>query len=106
MPWEEMRRASACVSFSMPGAASTTLPPQANALNSSCNTPTEPVMAHPSVGYPKTLKEAMPTAASTTRPPHANALESPCDTLSNFEALKLCIQSIAGSHGGVINDLN
>lgn len=36
MAWEEMRRASACVSFSMPGAASTTRPPQAKELNSSC----------------------------------------------------------------------
>ena len=36
MPWEEIRRASACVSFSMPGAASTTRPPQAKELNSSC----------------------------------------------------------------------
>ena len=33
---EEMSLASACVSFSIPGAASTTLPPHANALNSSC----------------------------------------------------------------------
>ncbi len=32
-----MRRASACVSFSMPGPASTTRPPHANALNSSCS---------------------------------------------------------------------
>ena len=36
MDWEEIRRASACVSFSMPGAASTTRPPHAKELNSSC----------------------------------------------------------------------
>ena len=36
MDCEEMRRASAWVSFSMPGAASTTRPPQAKELNSSC----------------------------------------------------------------------
>lgn len=33
---EEISLARACVSFSIPGAAKTTLPPQANALNSSC----------------------------------------------------------------------
>ena len=32
----DMRRASACVSFSMPGPARTTRPPHAKALNSSC----------------------------------------------------------------------
>ncbi len=36
MPCEEMSLASACVPFSIPGADSTTLPPHANALNSSC----------------------------------------------------------------------
>ena len=55
-PWEEMRRASACVSFSMPGAASTTLPPQANALNSSCDTPPGPFLCY---GVPQ--KQGHPT---------------------------------------------
>ena len=35
----DMRRASACVSFSMPGPARTTRPPHAKALNSSCARP-------------------------------------------------------------------
>ena len=39
MACSDMRRASACVSFSMPGPARTTRPPHAKALNSSCARP-------------------------------------------------------------------